>query len=106
MAFPASVSDCFVIDDSLYEMPSSLLKYFISGACNFSWTSAAVLSRFRRRTIVLENQRVHQFDLLAKAIFLPFQMVFSFNIAAAFCAVLKSTSGLDDCTCVVWSSLL
>ena len=40
MAFPAFVSDCFVIDDSLYEMPSSLLKYFISGAGNFSWTSA------------------------------------------------------------------
>ena len=78
---------------SLFEMPSSFLKYLISVAYNF----------FRMSTVNVRVSQVYNctertresisliFEL--REICLLFQMVFSLASAAVVCAILDSTSG-------------
>ena len=80
---------------SLYEMPSSFRKYLISVACNFLWMSAVIVqvSQAYNSTEITQERISLIFE--PREIYLSLQMVFSLASAAAVCAILDSTSGLE-----------
>ena len=94
MVFPILAFTSSLTMWSLYKIPRSLQKHLISNACVLSMSAVMVYVSHAYKNMDMARERIGLI-LELMAMFLLFQMTFSFVNTAVVWAILDSTSGLD-----------